>query len=80
MIAPGRIGIPAEAFETREWHTWVYDRDTAEDLLTTLGVPSVEIAFIFEPGRHDEIQDASRFERWRESVARQSIADGAGRR
>ena len=79
MIAPGRIGIPAEAFETREWHTWVYERETVADLLATLGVPSLQIAFIFEPGRRDEIQDASPFQRWREILARHSIVDGAAR-
>ena len=73
MIAPGRMGIPSEAFETREWHTWVYDRAANPDLLAVLGVPGLEIAFIVEPGRRDELEDASRFQRWREIVARRSI-------
>jgi len=72
----GRLGLPNEAFETREWHTWVYDREANRDLLTMLNVPSLEIAFIFEPGRRDELQDSSRFERWRQMVARQSIEQG----
>jgi GWxTD domain-containing protein len=76
MIAPGRLGIPSEAFETREWHTWVYDREANADLLAIFGVPSLEIAFIFDPGRRDELQDASRFQQWREIVARRSIRAG----
>jgi len=72
----GRLGLPNEAFETREWHTWVYDREVNPDLLALLNVPSLEIAFIFEPGRRDELQDSSRFERWRQIVARQSIEKG----
>ena len=75
----GRLGLPNEAFETREWHTWVYDREANSDLLTLLNVPSLEIAFIFEPGRRDELQDSSRFERWRQIVARQSIAEEKAR-
>jgi GWxTD domain-containing protein len=73
MIAPGRLGVPSEAFDNREWHTWVYDREKNADLLMMLGVPSLEIAFIFDPGRRDELQDSSRFQRWREIVARRSI-------
>jgi len=79
MIAPGRIGIPSEAFENREWHTWMYDRETAADLLKVLDAPSLEIAFIIDPGRRDEIQNASRFERWKEILARHSIVNGAAR-
>ena len=79
VIVPGRIGIPPEAFETSEWHTWVYERETAADLLKVLGVPLLEIAFIVEPGRRDEIQNASRFERWKEILARHSIVNGAAR-
>jgi GWxTD domain-containing protein len=71
----GRLGIPSEGFETREWHTWAYDRQTSPDLLTILRVPSLEIAFIVDPGRRDEIQDSSRFQRWREVIARHSIAE-----
>ena len=77
MIAPGRIGIPSEAFEKREWHTWVYDHENAADLLKALGVPSLEVAFIVEPGRRDEIQNASYFQRWKEILARHSIVKGA---
>ena len=75
MIAPGRIGIPSEAFENREWHTWVYDRENAPDLLKTLNLPALEVAFIVEPGRRDELQNSSRFNSWREIVARRSIVN-----
>ena len=79
MIAPGRIGIPSEAFDNREWHTWVYDRENAADVLTALGVPSLEVAFIVEPGRRDEIQNASYFQRWKEILACRTIVEGAAR-
>jgi len=75
MIAPGRMGLPSTAFETTEWHTWVYDRSTADELLKIIERPSAEISFIVEPGRSDRIESGEVFERWREKVARRSIVN-----
>jgi GWxTD domain-containing protein len=75
MIAPGRMGLPSTAFETTEWHTWVYDRSTADELLKIIERPSAEISFIVEPGRGDRIERGDIFERWREKIARRSIVN-----
>lgn len=76
MTTPGRISIPNEAFETTEFHTWVYDRDTRADLLNVLGIAHLEVAFIVKPGHRDELQQPGRFQQWREIVARHSIVSG----
>jgi GWxTD domain-containing protein len=73
MSVPGQLGLPKEAFERREWHTWVYDRSTRADLLDVLGAASIEITFVVEPGKRDELQNPGRFQPWRELVARHSI-------
>ena len=77
MIAPGRMGLPSAAFETTEWHTWVYDQTTAGELLKIIERQSAEISFIVEPGRSDRIQSGDIFERWREKVAQRSIVNPA---
>jgi hypothetical protein len=69
------MGLPSTAFETTEWHTWVYDRSTADELLKIIERPSAEISFIVEPGRSDRIERGDIFERWREKVARRSIVN-----
>jgi hypothetical protein len=51
----------------------VYDRSTRADLLNVLGPPSIEINFVVEPGKRDELQNPSRVHQWRELVARHSI-------
>jgi GWxTD domain-containing protein len=76
MVAPGQMRLPNEAFATTEWHTWIYDRDENADLLGVLGAPSIEIAFVVEPGHRDELQNPSRVQQWRELVARHSILRG----
>jgi len=76
MTTPGRISIPNEAFETTEFHTWVYDRDKRADLLNVLGIAHLEVAFIVKPGHRDELQQPGRFQQWREIVARHSIVSG----
>lgn len=75
LIAPGKIGIPHEAFETTEWHTWVYDRERTPQVLDALRRPSLEIAFIVEHGRRDQLQQPDIFKRWREVIARRSIVN-----
>ena len=80
MIAPGKMGLPNEAFDTTEWHTWVYDRSTASQLLNILDGPLAEVSFIVEPGRSDRIQNGDMFERWKEKVARRSIVNPAAMR
>ncbi|PYR95372.1 MAG: hypothetical protein DMF84_01265 [Acidobacteria bacterium] len=75
MITPGKMGLPSTAFETTEWHTWVYDRSTADELLKIIERPSAEISFIVEPGRSDRIENRDIFERWREKVAQRSIVN-----
>ena len=75
MITPGRMSLPSTAFETTEWHTWVYDRSTAEELLNVLGRPSAEVSFIVDPGRSDRIQSSDLFERWKEMLATRSIVN-----
>ena len=81
QIMPGnQVAMPMEAFETTEFHTWVYERETNSDLLNLLNVPTAQIAFIVEPGRRDQMQDSSRFQAWREIVARHSIVNGSDAR
>lgn len=77
MITPGRLSIPNDAFDTTEFHTWIYDRETRMDLLRLLQIPSLEVAFIVEPGHRDEMRDRNRFQRWREKIARHTIAAAA---
>jgi hypothetical protein len=67
------LSIPNDAFATTEFHTWIYDRDTRPDVLSTLGASHVEIPFIVEPGHRDELQQPGRFHEWQEIVARASI-------
>jgi GWxTD domain-containing protein len=73
MTTPGRLSIPNDAFATTEFHTWIYDRDTRPDVLSTLGASHVEIPFIVEPGHRDELQQPGRFHEWQEIIARASI-------
>lgn len=77
MTTPGRVSLPNDAFTTTEFHTWVYDRDTRADLLDTLAMPRIEVTFIVEPGRRDELQQPTRVREWQEIVARASIVNGA---
>src|SRR5205823_2210821 len=79
MITPGRLSVPNDAFDTTEFHTWVYNRETSSDLLSVLEIPSLEVAFTIEPGHRDEIRDSSRFQRWREMIARHTIVAAAAR-
>jgi GWxTD domain-containing protein len=79
MMTPGKMGLPNEAFDTTEWHTWVYDRSTASELLNILERPLAEVSFIVEPGRTDRIQSSDIFQRWREKLARRSIVSPAKR-
>jgi|tagenome__1003787_1003787.scaffolds.fasta_scaffold19988896_1 GWxTD domain-containing protein len=74
LTNPGRISIPNDAFDTTEFLTWVYDRATSTDLLGLLEVPSLEVSFVVEPGRRDEIRNAVQFQEWRELIARHTIA------
>lgn len=75
FVAPGRLGLPREAFERTEWHVWAYDREHTPDVLNTLGRPSAEVAFIVEPGVKDQLQTSSLFALWRERVAQRSIVN-----
>jgi GWxTD domain-containing protein len=79
LTNPGRISIPNDAFDTTEFLTWVYDRPASIDVLGILQVPSLEVTFIVEPGRRDEIRNALRFQEWRELIARHVIAVAAAR-
>lgn len=79
LTNPGRISIPNDAFDTTEFLTWVYDRPASTDVLGILQVPSLEVTFIVEPGRRDEIRNAVRFQEWRELIARHTIAVAAAR-
>jgi hypothetical protein len=41
--------------------------------LDVLGIPHLQISFIIEPGRRDELQEPDRFQRWKEILARRTI-------
>ena len=73
IITPGRVSIPNDAFTTTEFHTWAYDRDDRPELLDILGLSHIEVSFIVDPGRRDELQNPGRFHDWQEMIARASL-------
>jgi GWxTD domain-containing protein len=72
-VLPGQLGLPREAFESTEWHAWVYQRGQNRELLDTLGRPTAEVTFVIQPGRGDEMQPVRQFAGFQEIVARRSI-------
>ena len=72
---PGQVTLPREAWETTEWHVWIYESDRLPLYLRTQ--PSFEIAFVVEPDLRDEIQKPLVFGRLHTLVARHSIVNPA---
>lgn len=75
--APRREGalvvLPRAALDTREWHVWVYDRESQPELMKLLGRRDLELSFIVQPGRADELQRSALLSRIRDEVASASI-------
>lgn len=51
----GALVVLPRALDTREWHVWVYDRESHPDLMKMLGRRDFELSFIVQPGRADEL-------------------------
>ena len=75
QVQPGQMGLNPEAFHSAEWHAWVYDRPASRELLDALGQPSLEVAFVVERGRADQMPSFRQFAGWQERLARQSIVN-----
>jgi len=67
------VVLPRAALDAREWHVWVYDRESHSDLMKMLGRRDLELSFIVAPGRADELQSGALLSRVREEVASSSI-------
>ena len=74
-VQPGRMGLNPEAFHSAEWHAWVYDRPASRELLDALGQPSLEVAFVVERGRSDQMPSFRQFAGWQERLSRRSIVN-----
>jgi GWxTD domain-containing protein len=69
----GRLVLPRGALDTREWHVWVYNRETNRDLLETIGRRDFELTFIVDRGNRDELESSLVFSRIRQKVAAASV-------
>lgn len=69
----GRLVLPRGALDTREWHVWVYNRESNRDLLETIGRRDFELTFIVDRGNRDELESSLIFSRIREKVAAASV-------
>ena len=67
------VVLPRAALDTREWHVWVYDRESHPDLMKTLGRRDLELSFIVAPGRADELQSGGLLSRVRDTLASASV-------
>jgi hypothetical protein len=65
--------LPRGALDTREWHVWVYNRETNRDLLETIGRRDLELTFIVDRGNRDELESSLIFSRIRQKVAAASV-------
>lgn len=77
-VEMGRMVLPRSALDAREWHTWIYDRDKTPDVLERVGRHTLELAFIVEPGRRDELQSSTLYAAVRRKVAAASIVRAPG--
>jgi GWxTD domain-containing protein len=68
-----RLILPRAALDAREWHTWVYDRDKTPDVVRAVGRHVLEIAFVVQPGKRDELQSATLLAAVRRKVAGASV-------
>jgi GWxTD domain-containing protein len=68
-----RLILPRATLDAREWHTWVYDRDKTPDVLRVVGRHALEIAFVVQPGKRDELQSATLLAAVRRKVASASL-------
>lgn len=69
----GRLVLPRGALDTREWHVWMYNRESNRDLLETIGRRDLELTFIVDRGNRDELESSLIFSRIRQKVADASI-------
>lgn len=67
------VVLPRAALDTREWHVWVYARESHPDLMKVLGRRDLELSFIVERGRGDELQSSAVLSRVRDKVASASL-------
>ena len=69
----GRMVLPRGALDTREWHVWIYNRESNRDLLDTIGKRDLELTFIVDRGNRDELESSPLFSRIRQKVAAASV-------
>ena len=70
------VVLPRTALDARAWHTWIYDGEKNRDLMKVLRRRNLELTFLVQPGRDDEIQNAILFSRVRQEIAEASKKEG----
>lgn len=72
---PFQLSLPSGALEYREWQIWVDDQLTP-DVLNATHLPRIELSFVVDPIRGDQIENPGRLEPIRTAVAASTIRSG----
>jgi len=72
---PFQLSLPTGALDHREWQIWIYDSRTAA-VLNATHLPKIELSFVVDPHRGDQLESPGRLEPIRQAVAASTIQAG----